>query len=478
MAKQLYSLTLDWSWPLCQHFSALAQLPWAMLLDSSDADHVDARFDIAVAQPLATLTSKQGETRVSYAEELGAGFNAYVSSDAFHRKTSPFELVKRVSGELLGEQPLASDLGDHWPFIGGALGYFSYDLGRYSEHLPSQAANDIDAYDMAVGIFDWALIADKHNRSINLVHFGDEAGLAKRLAWLEARIADYQQAPKAPQFQNTGPWRCQQSQQGYVQAFEQVQAYLHSGDCYQINLTQRFDMGYAGDEYQAYLKLREHNQAPFAGFMRLDDHAILSLSPERFIQCQDQQLQTKPIKGTKARHAEPDKDQQAAQALQASEKDRAENLMIVDLLRNDFGRVAKPGSVTVPSLFAIESFPAVHHLVSTINAELDEQYSAIDALAAAFPGGSITGAPKIRAMEIIEELELSRRSIYCGSLGYISHHGHMDSNICIRTLLAKNNTLYCWAGGGIVADSQLELEYQECFDKVSKILPLLGMPPN
>ena len=258
-----------------------------------------------------------------------------------------------------------------------------------------------------------------------------------------------------------------------------MQQYLHSGDCYQINLTQRFQADYQGDEWQAYRTLRQANGAPFSAFIRLEHNCILSISPERFIALDsNRHIETKPIKGTLPRSADEQQDRELAKQLAGSEKDRAENLMIVDLLRNDIGKVASPGSVAVPHLFAIESFPAVHHLVSTVTAELAPGYQATDLLRAAFPGGSITGAPKIRAMEIIEELEPSRRSLYCGAIGYLSQDGKMDSSITIRTLVADSGQLYCWAGGGIVADSDVDAEYQETYDKVSRILPLLAPEPD
>jgi len=263
------------------------------------------------------------------------------------------------------------------------------------------------------------------------------------------------------------------SQADYLQKFERIQQYLQSGDCYQINLAQRFTAGFEGDAYSAYLQLRHSNQAPFSAFIRLADAAVLSISPERFIEVKARQVETKPIKGTKPRFADPLLDTQSAEALRHSTKDRAENVMIVDLLRNDLGKVCTPGTVRVPALFAIESFPAVHHLVSTVTGQLDALYQPIDALRAAFPGGSITGAPKVRAMQIIEELEPHRRSVYCGAIGYISQHGHMDTNIAIRTLVISDQQIHCWAGGGIVADSQGMAEYQETYDKVGKILPVL-----
>ncbi|MGT3086600.1 aminodeoxychorismate synthase component I, partial [Salmonella enterica] len=208
-----------------------------------------------------------------------------------------------------------------------------------------------------------------------------------------------------------------------------------------------------------FVQLNRANRAPFSAFIRLEDGAILSLSPERFIQLEDQHIQTRPIKGTLPRLDDPDADRQQADKLANSPKDRAENLMIVDLMRNDIGRVAVPGSVKVPELFVVEPFPAVHHLVSTITARLPESLHAADLLHAAFPGGSITGAPKVRAMEIIDELEPQRRNAWCGSIGYLSFCGNMDTSITIRTLTATNGQIYCSAGGGIVADSQEDAEY-------------------
>ncbi|HCU2192219.1 TPA: aminodeoxychorismate synthase component I, partial [Klebsiella variicola] len=265
-------------------------------------------------------------------------------------------------------------------------------------------------------------------------------------------------------------WQSNMSRQQYGEKFRQVQAYLHSGDCYQVNLAQRFQARYVGDEWQAFRQLNTANRAPFSAFIRLEEGAILSLSPERFIQLRQGEIQTRPIKGTLPRLDSPQEDARQAEKLANSPKDRAENLMIVDLMRNDIGRVAVPGSVRVPELFVVEPFPAVHHLVSTITARLPATLHASDLLRAAFPGGSITGAPKVRAMEIIDELEPQRRNAWCGSIGYLSYCGNMDTSITIRTLTAWQGQLYCSAGGGIVADSEEDAEYQETFDKVNRIL--------
>lgn len=459
-STQLASRQLDWTVDTTAVFAHFATEPWAILLDSANAPHQDAKFDIICASPIATLITHSELTDIQLQlPQLAIPAHISASDD-------PFTLVKQLLQHWY-PQSFASEL----PFSGGAMGSFSYDLGRRIEHIPTIAAQDIHLGEMNIGFYDWALIFDYQQQCWHLVHYLGEAALDTQLKIIESTIAD---ALKKTEFMLTTPWSTQLQKADYVKKFNQVQAYLHSGDCYQINLTQRFEAQYQGDEWTAYCTLRSANQAPFSAFMRLDDNAVLSISPERFIQLCGDNIQTKPIKGTLPRHADPELDKQLAQTLANSPKDRAENVMIVDLLRNDIGKVAAPGTVQVPQLFAIESFPAVHHLVSTVTAKLAPQYQACDLLRAAFPGGSITGAPKIRAMEIIEELEPSRRSLYCGSMGYISQDGRMDTSITIRTIVAERGKLYCWAGGGIVADSDVDAEYQESFDKVSRILPLLA----
>ncbi|MFQ2083407.1 aminodeoxychorismate synthase component I [Aeromonas veronii] len=425
-----------------------------MLLESAGPLGADNGFDIISADPLATLETR-GEVTT-----LRVGVNISKHSE------DPLALLAHTQQQLLGELDLCAT---HLPFIGGALGLFGYDLGRRFERLPVQAAADIAVPDMAVGIYDWALLRNVATGDWQLVHWGDEAGLAKRLAWLEQ-----QQAAPAPAFTLLGSWQSNMSRAEYGEKFTRIQEYLAAGDCYQINLTQRFSAPYQGDEWQAYCLLASANKAPFSAFIRLPNSALLSLSPERFLLLDGRHIETKPIKGTRPRHPDPATDQQVALELAQADKDRSENLMIVDLLRNDIGRVSRPGSVSVPHLFAVESFPAVHHLVSTIHGELDARWQGVDLLRACFPGGSITGAPKIRAMEIIEELEPQRRNAYCGSIGYLSQHGRMDTSICIRTLIAEAGRLHCWAGGGIIADSDADSEYQETYDKVARILPPLS----
>jgi len=433
-------------------FSHFASQPWAMLLDSAAADHPNSRFQIMVIQPLATLTASNGVTTLR--DEHGS----------HDYPQDPFTVLDCALKRYF-PAPVASEL----PFSGGALGYFGYDLGRYLEKLPVTSEHDIQLPDMAIGLYSWALVLDKQQKQLWCVDYN----AAAETHWQKLQHQLAHSANCEP-FQLTSSWQANMSQQQYTERFLQIQQHLLNGNCYQINLAQRFSAGYQGDEWQAYLALREANAAPFSAFINLENGAVLSISPERFLQLKNRQVETKPIKGTRPRHHNPKLDQQAAEQLQQAEKDRAENVMIVDLLRNDLGKVCRVGTVKVPELFAIESFPAVHHLVSTVTGELAAQYNACDLLRGAFPGGSITGAPKVAAMQIIEQLEPHRRSVYCGAIGYINNNGDMDTNIAIRTLVCSEGVIHCWAGGGIVADSEAASEYQETLDKVSKILPIIS----
>ncbi|WP_231730922.1 aminodeoxychorismate synthase component I [Lacimicrobium alkaliphilum] len=438
---------------LFSHYSAR---PWAMLLDSAGTTHVNGEFDLMLAEPLAWVITKGEISEVHRHDQC-------ISSDA-----DPLQLVEQLIAEYF-PQPEQATLSD-FPFSCGAAGYFAYDLGRRFESLPVTAEADIQAPEMAVGIYSWAVVKSRQSgESWLLSHPDYPAPDATLLSQQASQAGSNNQA-----FSLTSPWQANMTEDEYCQKLRRIHEYLLAGDCYQVNLAQRFTAGYKGDEWQAYQKLREANQAPFSAFIRLENACVMSISPERFLSVQDGKVQTKPIKGTRPRSLDQKEDKALAEALATSEKDRAENLMIVDLLRNDISKHCQSGSVKVPQLFAIESFPAVHHLVSTVEGRLKSDSSPLDLLRGAFPGGSITGAPKIRAMEIIEELEPHRRSIYCGSIGYLSADGRMDTSICIRTLLCENHQLHCWAGGGIVLDSDAGMEYQETLDKVNKILPVLS----
>lgn len=436
-------------------FGRLAHEPWAMLLDSGYPHINRGRYDIIAARPVKTLTTFGTETLIESAE------------DTTRSQADPFKLVR----EALGERRINHS---GLPFCGGALGYFAYDLGRRVEALPVTAKHDIGLPDMAVGIYDWAVVIDHHQRRSWLVSDSSDADADEQLNSVRVLLTESIPDTRLDPFHIESGVRANMNADQYAHAFEAIKHYIREGDCYQVNLAQRFSVDVSGDPWPAYLQLRSINPAPYAGFMRLPQGAVLSSSPERFLKLEGNRVETKPIKGTRARGTAGYEDLAVAEELIRSDKDRAENVMIVDLLRNDIGKNCVMGSVTVPKLFALESFATVHHLVSTVTGSLVPERHALDLLRGCFPGGSITGAPKVRAMEIIEELEPHRRSIYCGSLGYIGFDGNMDINIAIRTLVHYDNKMHCWAGGGIVNDSTLDSEYQESFDKAAAMLRVFG----
>lgn len=426
-------------------FGRIRHAPCAVLLDSGQPVAQRGRFDLMSAWPRGILETAQ--------DESGAAF---------------FQRLRQALAEL-GEATLPA--GHEAPFAGGLIGLLSYDFGKRLEKLPQRAPDDLGLPAGRFGLYDWALISD-HRLQRSFLLFHPRKSEAERLRLIELFERQSQALPPA-HFQLNTAFQPQLQEDEYRRAIERIQQYIQAGDCYQVNFAQRFDARCEGDPWQAYLSLRAACPTPYAGFLALDDGAILSLSPERFLQLSHGQVETRPIKGTRPRRADPTADAEQADALQASAKDRAENLMIVDLLRNDLGRSCEVGSVRVPALFSLESYPNVHHLVSVVTGTLAAGLDAFDLLAGSFPGGSITGAPKIRSMQIIDELEAGCRSIYCGSLLYIDVRGEMDSSITIRTLLARNGRITCWGGGGIVADSNWQAEYQESLVKVRVLLSTL-----
>jgi para-aminobenzoate synthetase component 1 len=326
---------------------------------------------------------------------------------------------------------------------------------------------------MAIGIYDWAYVFDHLERRLVLVGAGRDEVTRQR--WPELiRLGEQSPVRPTSPFEVLSRVRSNFGRAAYGEAFTAAEDHIRRGDCYQVNLAQRFEARAHGDTWSAYEVLRTVTPAPFSAFMRTPDGEILSSSPERFLQVHDGRVETRPIKGTRPRSQDPAEDLRMRQMLADSTKDRAENVMIVDLLRNDLGKTCVPGSVAVEKLFDIESFANVHHMVSTVTGRLAPDRHPLDLLRGCFPGGSITGAPKIRAMQIIDELEPHRRNVYCGSIGYLGFDGRMDLNIAIRTLLKEGDAIYAWAGGGIVADSDVDSEYQESLDKAQGLLTVLA----
>ncbi|MGI9229412.1 MAG: aminodeoxychorismate synthase component I [Gammaproteobacteria bacterium] len=428
-------------------FQHIAKEEWAVFLDSGYPMIDSGRYDIIAARPWKTLLTYGPDTIIT------------VAGNSNRSQADPFSLIQQHLGAA--QRNLAGI-----PFCGGAIGYFAYDLGRRIEALPEQADNDIATPDMAIGFYDWCVIVDHHRRRSWLYGVGQADSTFDSWGELQAMFNSNVTAVTTPR-PIAAVVEAENDKQHYAASFKRIKHYIRDGDCYQVNLAQRFSAPVSEDPWYIYQRLRQSNPAPFAGFMRLPDHAVLSSSPERFISVTNRMVETRPIKGTIRRSNFAYEDKALAEQLLESEKDRAENLMIVDLLRNDIGKSCVTGSVNVPGLFALESYASVHHLVSTVAGRLHDNKSPLDLLRGAFPGGSITGAPKLRAMQIIEELEPWRRKVYCGCMGYIGLDGNMDSNIAIRTMLHHDGRIYYWSGGGIVADSDLDSEYQECFTKAA-----------
>jgi para-aminobenzoate synthetase component I len=449
-------------------FAPFKEKKWAMFLDSGQAINPATgqpgsqygRYDILVAEPFITLTSNETETRIwqDNAETVSTD-NPF---DILNRLLKTFKISKIDSAEAL-------------PFSGGALGYFGYDLGRRLEKLPTIAAPGQKIPAMMIGFYDWAIVVDhREKRSFlvsNLLHKNTREKLDALQASIHAASRASSEDDAKKSFFVTSKITSNLSRQKYANAFKKVKNYISAGDCYQVNLAQRFSANVTGDAWQMYQKLRQINPAPFMAFMNLpfenDAFQILCDSPERFLQTDGKHVETRPIKGTRPRSADKKQDEINLNGLLTSAKDRAENVMIVDLLRNDLGKVCEIGSVKVNQLFAPQSFTNVHHLVSIIVGKLLPSFNAVDLLKACFPGGSITGAPKVRAMQIIEECEPHRRELYCGTIGYIGFDGKMDTNITIRTAVICKNVLSFYAGGGIVADSVATKEFEETLDKSS-----------
>lgn len=428
-------------------FRRLASSSWAGWLDSQGR----GRFDILVAEPRITLVTRGAVTTVCR------------DGRCLDSAADPLELLRESLGPW--RKPAHPEL----PFCGGALGYFSYDLARRWSALPAHAVDDMQLPEMAIGIYDWALIVDHDARRCRLAG-QHQAALARAQQLLEKGAG---RDVACAEYRVTAAAASDLSVADYDRLFQRIVHYLREGDCYQINLTQRFCTEAQGDPFTLYGELRRSNPAPFGAYLNLPFAQVLSASPERFLRVRGRQVETKPIKGTRPRSGGDASDRAQVEALRRSPKDRAENLMIVDLLRNDLGTCCVPGSVQVPLLFDVESFATVHHLVSTVTGTLQEGRDAIELLRNCFPGGSITGAPKRRAMAIIDELEKHRRGLYCGAIGYIGFDGAMDTNIVIRTLVQQGERICFGVGGGIVIDSSADAEYQECMDKAAALLRLL-----
>lgn len=439
-------------------FKLFKDKKYPVFLDSNEGYERLGKYSIIAFDPFLVIKSKNKVVHVE------------ASGDEKLIRKNPFKVVNKYMKQF--DSQYTSDL----PFVGGAIGYFSYDLCHFVEELPRTAEDDVNIPDLHLGFYNGAIIYDHQTRKTYITDSEVNAGAEERVSLIEKEIMTGTPATLEIIHHNQKPLlETNMSKPYYLGAIKKIKDYIRAGDIYQVNMTQRFTTELKDQPVCLYKKLREINPAPFSAYLDYGGYQILSSSPERFIQKRKDQLETRPIKGTRPRGVNGPEDEKMKAELKASEKDKAELLMIVDLERNDFSRVARTGTVKVPELFTIEAYPTVFHLVSTVTCEVEDEFSPIDCIEASFPGGSITGAPKIRAMEIIDELEPTQRNIYTGSIGYIDFNGDMDLNIVIRTMVAKEEKVYFQVGGGIVWDSDPEMEYQESLDKAKALIEALSI---
>jgi para-aminobenzoate synthetase component 1 len=471
-------------------FDLVKDQAYCFFLDSGMDRRRLGRYSFVGSGPFLVVRSRGPKTTIVRGQELEV------------RQGNPLDAV----GELLEAYKL-----DHYPapvpFLGGAVGYFSYDLCRFIEHLPSRAVDDLELPECYFAFYDTIVAFDHLKDKVYLVATGfPEMEEEKRLRRARMRLEEMKnrlgskdsvvvRATKARSNRgNTGCFvagsigtnaqdnevalKSNFTPEEYKSVVNRVREYIAAGDVFQVNLSQRFEADLRIPAYELYKRLRTINPAPFAGYLSFPDLAIASASPERFLKVQGDVVETRPIKGTRPRGKDRAEDERLAKELVQSPKDRAENVMIVDLERNDLGRVCQYGTVKVTELAVLETFPTVFHLTSTVVGKLRRGRSNIDLLKATLPGGSITGAPKVRAMEIIDELEPTKRSVYTGSIGYLGFNEDMDINIVIRTFLVKEGKAYFQVGGGVIYDSDPEAEYLETLDKGKALIQALQAAPE
>ena len=433
--------------PLCA-FDRIKDSPFSFFLDSAIASNKLGRYSFMGERPFLVFKSKKDNITLDWMTKRETV------------KGNPFLVLKKLLKSFHIDE--RADL----PFIGGGVGYFSYDLKDFNERLPDRAIDDLNIPDCMICFYDTILAFDHLKEEWLAISSGPSRQKA-RLESLKERISVCK-----PELESNF------TRDSYIKTVLKAKEYIKKGDIYQVNLSQRFTVKLERDPWELYGILRKINPAPFASFLNFGDIKIVSASPERFLKIRGRHIETRPIKGTRPRGKTPDEDARLRKDLTSSEKDRAENLMIIDLERNDLGRVSEYGSVSVQEFMSCEEYATVFHLTSAVQGKLRKNIDSMDCFMNCFPGGSITGAPKIRSMEIIEELEPVKRGIYTGSIGYIGFNGNIDTSIVIRTLVIKGNDAYFHVGGGIVHDSDPVREYQETLDKARALREALAIAGN
>lgn len=439
-------------------FAVIKGHPYPFFLDSSFDLNGLGRYSFLGASPYKIIRSK------------GTTVEAETFYGNYRYQGNVFDFI----GEELKRFSIPSE--HHIPFLLGGVGYFSYDLLHLLEEILSKNSDDIGFPECHIAFYDTSIAFD-HLEGKGYVVSVTENKVDEVIELIKGESVKSSKASNAIHPFSHSPihrnYLSNFSREGYIRVVQNAKEYIAAGDIYQVNLSQRFSTEIDESPYDLYLRLREASPAPFSAYLDFGKAAVLSSSPERFLKVDGKYIETRPIKGTRPRGTTVEEDDRLKKELLNSEKDCAEHIMIVDLERNDLGRVCKYGTVKVEEGTAVETFAQVHHMVSTIRGELKDGVSLMDIMKATFPGGSITGAPKVRAMEIIEELEPNRRGVYTGAIGYLGFNGKMDLNIAIRTMVVKDSKTYFSVGGGIVADSDPEAEYQETLDKAKGMMEAL-----
>ena len=448
-------------WDSCGPTEAAARLrdrPRLAWLDSALSGPRHGRWSIVASDPRWTLTARGRQLRLA---SVGGA------------RTFDADPVAALAAAVEAEPSPADDAASDLPFVGGAIGYLGFELARHIERLPATTRDDVGAPDLAVGWYDAALVWD------GLADEGWLVGAPAAVAHLRARLSrsapSASGAAPAARLASSSGLRCNFERAGYLAAAERARRYIEAGDIYQVCLSQRFSVRPSAAGFDLYMRLRAVSPAPFAAYLDAGGTEVLSSCPERLLRADAETLETSPIKGTRPRGAPPAEDRRLARELLRSEKDAAEHVMIVDLERNDLGRVSQVGSVCVPEFAAPRAFAQVHHLISTVVGRRRPGVGLAELLRAVFPGGSVTGAPKIRALEIIDELEPTVRGVYTGAIGYLSAHGRIDLSTAIRTITLVGGIAHMHVGGAIVYDSDPEAEYIETLDKARGMARALGV---
>jgi len=455
--------------PAIEAFERLKERPYSFFLDSAADAGKLGRYSFLGCDPFLVFRSKGSSVTLAWDDGTVGTF-----------RSNPFHVLK----DIVKKYGIVATDG-RTPFPCGGVGYFAYDMKDFVERLPAAAIDDLEIPDCIVAFYDVVMTYDNSQRKAYIAGYpfsksgvaGQTRRVKERMKRFKERVLGKAQYKDHHRFVTklSHSVRSNFSKEAYMESVRRAKAYIKKGDIYQVNLSQRFEAELPCEPFGLYRRLRQASPAPFSSYLNFGDVAILSSSPERFLLKKGRYVETRPIKGTRPRGYDPVSDLAMEAELLASEKDRAEHVMIVDLERNDLGRICEYGSVKPSEFVILEKYSTVFHLVSTVSGTLRKDADAVDCLLATFPGGSITGAPKIRAMEIIDELEPVRRSVYTGAIGYLSFDGNMDTSIVIRTFLAHKGMVYFQTGGGIVADSDPEKEYEETLDKARALMQSLGV---